>query len=114
MKIPEYLGRVDIGLLPLIQDTQFNKAKSPTKLFEYMAMRKPIVSSDIGEASRIIQDGYNGLLAKDKKEFIIKMEELIRDNNLRQKLGRNARRTVDKDYSLAVLGKRLFEILREV
>jgi len=54
------------GLLPLIQDTKFNKSKSPTKLFEYMAMAKATVSSDIGESSYVIKDGDNGFLAKNK------------------------------------------------
>ena len=69
-EIPGYLSNIDVGLLPLIQDTKFNRAKSPTKLFEYMAMAKPTVSSDIGEAGRIIQNGVNGFLAKTKEVFM--------------------------------------------
>jgi glycosyltransferase involved in cell wall biosynthesis len=110
-KIPEYLQHIDIGLLPLTQDTKFNRAKSPTKLFEYMAMAKPTVSSYIGEASHIIHNGENGFLAKTKEEFIEKMQRLIEDSDMRRSMGEKARLTVEESYSLKFLGKRLYEIL---
>lgn len=113
-KIPDYLSKIDIGLLPLIQDSRFNKAKSPTKLFEYMAMAKPTVSSYIGEAAEIIQDTENGFLAKTKDGFVKKMQRLIDDSELRQRMGERARATVENHYSLKVLGKRLYEIIKQI
>lgn len=113
-QVPAYLSGIDIGLLPLIQNTKFNLAKSPTKLFEYMAMAKATVSSKIGEAGQVIQDGLNGFLAQDKEEFIAKMDKLIFDPALRIQLGIQARRNVEEKYSLAVLGKQLYEIIRTV
>jgi glycosyltransferase involved in cell wall biosynthesis len=113
-KMTFYLDSIDIGLLPLIQNTKFNRAKSPTKLFEYMAMAKPTVSSHIGEAPYLIKDGDNGFLAKTKEEFIDKMQKLIEDPALRERMGKNARQTVEENYSLKVLGKRLYEILNQI
>lgn len=113
-QIPDYLSKIDIGLLPLIQDTKFNKAKSPTKLFEYMAMAKPTVSSDIGEPKHIIKDGNSGFLAQTKKEFIEKMQRLIEDSELRRSMGEEARKTVVDNYSLQVLGNRLYSILNQI
>lgn len=106
-KIPTYLSSIDIGLLPLIQDTNFNKAKSPTKLFEYMAMTKPTVSSNIGEAKEIIVDGKTGFLANSESSFIAKMQELIVNRSLRDQIGSEARKTVMNQYSLVGLGKQL-------
>lgn len=113
-RIPAYLSKIDIGLLPLIQNTKFNLAKSPTKLFEYMAMAKPTVSSNIGEAGRVIHDAINGFLAKDKEEFMVKMDKLITDPVLRVQMGILARRSVEENYSLSVLGRQLYEIIRTV
>ena len=113
-EIPDYLSGIDIGLLPLIQDTKFNRAKSPTKLFEYMAMAKPAISSNIGEAAHIIKDGENGFIAKTKEEFTEKMQKLIEDADMRRGMGEKARQSVKDNYSLDVLGKRLYEILKTI
>lgn len=113
-EIPDYLSNIDIGLLPLIQDTKFNKSKSPTKLFEYMAMAKPTVSSNIGEAAHVIRDGNNGFLAGSKEEFMEKMEILINDPVLCKYIGNNARSAIQEKYSLNILGKRLYDILGKI
>jgi glycosyltransferase involved in cell wall biosynthesis len=111
-KIPQYLATIHIGLLPVVSDSKFNKAKSSTKLFEYMAMAKPTVSSGIGEANEIIQDGVNGLLAMTKVEFAKKMQVLIKDPLLRTRLGDSARQSIEMKYSLKVLGRQLYDILK--
>ncbi len=112
--IPEYLAGVDVGLLPLIQDTKFNKAKSPTKLFEYMGMAKPTIASDIGEAGNILRDQQTGFLAKDKKEFVSAMCRLAEDPQRRAEMGDRAREDAERYYSLEILGKRLADILRGI
>ena len=112
--MPEYLATVHIGLFPVFASKKFNRAKSPTKLFEYMAMAKPTVSSDIGETAYIIQDGENGFLASTKEEFIKRMQKLIEDSHLRKQMGEKARQTIEKKYSLQVLGKQLYHILKAI
>ena len=114
--IPEYLSKIDVGLLPLIQDSKFNQAKSPTKLFEYMSMAKPTISSDIGEARNIIRHGQTGFLAKDQDEFVSCMSELAQRPQLRQEMGSFARQEILQNYSLAVLGKNLYHhfVLRDM
>jgi len=110
-QMPAYLSGVDIGLLPLIQNSKFNLAKSPTKLFEYMAMAKPVIASNIGEARNIISNGEDGFLANTSEEFIIMMEQLIKNAALRGTIGLNALNAVERNYSLDLLGKQLFEIV---
>ncbi len=110
-QIPAYLNKIDIGVMPLIQETKFNKAKSPTRLFEYMAMEKPVLASSIGEAREIINDGENGLLAKTKDDFIIKMKALIENASLRKSLGKCARKSILRGYTLEqIAGKLIKEI----
>lgn len=111
-KIPEYLAATDVGLLPLVQDTQFNKAKSPTKLFEYMSMAKATISSARGEAAHIICDGENGFLAKDAEAFRSRMELLVKSPKLRQDMGRKGRETIEAKYSLKVLGRQFAAMLQ--
>ena len=99
--------------MPVARDTKFNRAKSPTKLFEYMSMSKPVVASRVGETALIINDGYNGFLAGSKEQFIDKMQELIEKEGLRRQLGERAREAVVEEYSQEILGSRLYSMLME-
>jgi len=114
-KMPEFLSSVDIGLLPLIQEKNiWINSKSPTKLFEFMAMEIPTISSRVGEVRYVIEDGIDGFLASNREEFISKMEILIKDKSLRKEMGIKARKKVEQTYCLNVLGKKLFDILKEL
>ena len=114
-KIPDFLSSVDVGLLPLIQQENiWVNSKSPTKLFEYMAMEIPTVSSRIGEIKYVIEDGADGFLASNKEEFISKMETLAGNQSFRKEMGIKAREKIERKYCLTVLGKEIFNILKEL
>ncbi len=110
-QMPEYLKSISVGLFPIARDNKFNKSKSPTKLFEYMAMAKPTISNAIGEVRYIIKDGENGFLADTKSKFIECMHNLLKNHNLSKIIGLRAREDIENNYSLNVLGKRLFDSL---
>jgi glycosyltransferase involved in cell wall biosynthesis len=110
----EYLNGIDIGLVPVAEDTKFNRAKSPTKLFEYMSMGKATIASSIGEAAHVIDDGVNGLLAGSQESFTQHMRLLIEDRSLRERLGKNARKSAEEKYSLNALGAAFHAILKEM
>jgi glycosyltransferase involved in cell wall biosynthesis len=109
--VPGYLDSVDVGLFILSKDTKYNRSKSPTKLFEYMAKGLAVISTGIGESGSIISDGHDGLLIHSQQELIAKLALLANDRQLIRKLGKNAALLAAKNYSLAVLGKRLAEII---
>jgi len=112
--VPGYLQTIHIGMFPVVSDNKFNRAKSPTKLFEYMAMAKPVVASAIGEANNIIEDGVNGFLAKTKDEFVKKIQLLVENRVLRRRIGEKARETAEKKYSLKVLGRDLYNLVKAI
>ena len=113
-KVADYLENIDIGVMPLIQQTKFNLAKSPTRIFEYMSMAKPVLCSKLGEAVNIICDGENGFLAQGKTEFTAKLKELIRYRQLRDSLGQNARRTIESKYSLKKVTALIAEQIKKI
>ena len=113
-EMPGVLRQADIGLLPVVEETMWASAKSPTKLFEYMASGLAVVASHVGEAGKIIEDGRDGLLADTEEEFVDQMIRVGRDAVLRKALGENARLTAEREYSLPVLGTRLAAFLRDI
>lgn len=105
------LSRFDIAVLPA-EDKPWNQ-KLMTKLIDYMAAGLPVVASPVGENRSAIIDGESGYLAESETDWIEKLDRLLKDENLRRKLGKSARETVEARYSLSVNGNRLATILRD-
>jgi glycosyltransferase involved in cell wall biosynthesis len=112
-QVPGYLDTIDIGLLPVARETKFNLAKSPTKLFEYMAMGKPAVATSVGEASCVLAGENAGFLASSSDEFVDKMETLAKDPVLRSGMGKLGRTIVEEEYSLGKMASRFYDALTE-
>lgn len=103
----------DIGIMPLI-DEPFANGKCGFKLIQYMGCGVPAVGSALGANRDIIVDGVNGFLAASGLEFAFKLLTLLQDRQLRERLGREGRRTVEGAYSLQVNTERLKTVLARV
>jgi glycosyltransferase involved in cell wall biosynthesis len=113
--MPDYLRSCDILVSP--QKVSFGKVfhGSPTKLFEYMAAGRPLITSNIGQMKEIIQDAQNGLLFKsgDSTDLAAKIKLLAENPSLRTSLAANARKEALAKHSwdnnveriLSALGK---------
>lgn len=107
------LQSFDIGIMPLTND-DWSRGKCAFKIIEYMAVGIPVVASRVGMNSEVIQDGVNGFLADGDSEWLEKLSLLIRDRELRRKIGSAGRRTVEERYSVKVNFPKLLEILKKV
>jgi len=104
-----WLSTFDIGIMPLIAD-EWTKGKAGYKLLQYMSMGIPSVASPVGFNKELIKDGVNGFLANTNEEWVKKLSMLIESEELRKKIGRNARNTVEERYSLKKATERLIKI----
>lgn len=95
----EDLSQIDIGIMPLPND-EWAKGKCGFKGLQYMALEISTVMSPVGVNTEIIEDGKNGFLASDKKEWLTKLSALIESGELRETLGKNGRKTVIEKYSI--------------
>ncbi|WP_299524542.1 glycosyltransferase [uncultured Methanobrevibacter sp.] len=89
----------DIALVPL-ENSKFNLGKSELKYIELSVLGIPGVYSDMPVYNSVIKNGVNGLLAKDETQWILNIEKLISDVNLRQFICKNALDDVLENYSL--------------
>lgn len=74
----------------------------PNLILEGMALKKAVISTDIGGSKEIIEDGVNGLLLKygDKKAFVDKILYLYKNPEVRKKMGEEGYEIVKKRFNL--------------
>lgn len=91
---PAHVAAMDIAVAPYPRLPDFHF--SPLKLFEYMAVGKPVVASRYPDISTVLEHGRNGLLVEpgNVDEVTSAILELIRDRDLAARLGSEARRSV--------------------
>ena len=68
-----------------------------------MSLGIPSISSNFGTAQYIVKDGLNGFLVDTKSEWIDRIATLVRDKDLRKKMGIEARRHIELNYSTEVI-----------
>ncbi len=104
-EVPAHLALCDAVAVPYAsEDVYF----SPLKLVEAMAASRPVVASATGPVKRVVTDGRDGLLVPpgDRTAFCAALERLAFEPALRGRLGAEARRTVERDYTWdAVIGR---------
>jgi len=95
-KYPGMLAEMnlDIGLAPAM-DNNFHRSKSNLRYLE-MAITESAVVASPTECYRDIV----GLHATEKHEWFEQIEKLILDEKLRKKLGKDARKDVEKNFSM--------------
>lgn len=110
-EIPEYLSACDVLLTPCVNNENLPFFNSPVKLFEYMAMEKPIVATEVGQQTDIFQDGYNALTCEERqpKQLAEKMIELYKNRELRRKISEGARKDAIEKYDWKVNAEIIIE-----
>ena len=87
-----YLQAMDVYVLPSLTET------SSLSTLEAMSTGLPVISTPVGAISDYIYNENNGLLfdVRDADTLVRLIVKLYGDKNLREKLGRNARKTASK------------------
>jgi len=113
--MPKYLSAFDIVCSPKIDCTE-NRAANPIKIYEYMSMALPTVVSAVGEISNIIENGYDGFLAKpgDVNDLERTLEHVIQNLDSLQEVGKKARQKIIKNYTQQVLLEKIRQALKEL
>lgn len=93
------IEKFDVGIMPL-EDTLWERGKCAFKLLQVMAAGKPVVGSKVGANCDVIQHGVNGFLAATMDEWTKAIRTFRDDSLLRNQMGAEARRTVERSYSL--------------
>ena len=113
--MPKYLSAFDIACSPKI-DCDENRAASPIKIYEYMAMGLPMVVSAVGQPVSVIENGVDGFLVNpgDEKDLERTLEHNIQNPHLAQEFGQKAREKVIGSFTQQALSKKIEEALRRL
>jgi glycosyltransferase involved in cell wall biosynthesis len=103
--VREYLQRLKVFVSPIRLGKGFRG-----KLLEAMSMGIPVLSTRLGAEGLAARERENIMLAETPDEFVQKTLELLRDEQLRHKIGSNGRLLVTEKFSW----QKGVEILEEV
>jgi glycosyltransferase involved in cell wall biosynthesis/phosphohistidine phosphatase SixA len=107
--MPLKYAAADIVCMPSIDET-FGMV-----FVEAQAMGKPIVATKSGGALEIIENEKSGLLIEPKnyEELAICLERLINNKDLREKLGKEGKKNIEKKFTVKKLIGEMEKIYRE-
>jgi glycosyltransferase involved in cell wall biosynthesis len=100
----------DLFVCPSLQDN------FPNTVLESMACGTPVVGFDAGGIPDMVRSGMDGLLAPvaDGDALTAAIQQLLKDDHLRQRMGQSARLRVEQEFTLALQAKRYTELYRSI
>jgi len=105
------IHQFDVGIMPL-PDNEWTRGKCGYKLIQYMACGVPVVASDVGVNSEIVDHGRNGYLAATTSDWENYIGRLREDPDLRTRMGANGRTKVMERYALQVTAPQLSRFIK--
>ena len=97
--IESLINVFDIGVLSTYTEGISNS------LMEYMALKKPVVTTLCKGTSELVENNKSGFLVQQKNPVMMKncLETLINDPNLRQEMGEYGRNIIEKKFHFKLM-----------
>ncbi|MFX0196557.1 MAG: glycosyltransferase family 4 protein [Candidatus Hodarchaeota archaeon] len=111
-RVPEYLACSDLVVIPQ-NNVPSNFAQVPAKLFDAMAMAKPIVSTRISDMPEILEDCGFIVDPDNPRDLAEKIDYILTNPVEAKEIGEKARERCIREYSLEVVGQRLISYIQK-
>ena len=108
-KIPEYIAIADICLNPFVINTLTDRV-IPTKILEYLACGKPVLSTPLKGTVELLPNENYGIVYSQLDDFISSIEKLLQNKAHLDKLGENGFSYVKKNHYWDSLADQLIKI----
>ena len=102
----------DIALLPL-RDNEFNRSKSDLKFIECAGNGAVVLASPV-VYSKTIEEGRTGFIYRDDREFVTKLNLLVKNKNLRRMVAESAYAYVKRERLMSQHYQERLEWYREL
>jgi len=108
------LRKIDIGLMPLI-NSPWTKGKCGFKLIQYGTISIPSLASDVGVNKDVVLNEETGyIINEENPQWKEKLIHLIQNQDLRENMGRQARKHIENVYSVKENYPKLKTILTNI
>jgi sugar transferase (PEP-CTERM/EpsH1 system associated) len=108
--VPRLLGAMNVFALPSLSEGM------PLTILEAMAARLPVVATNVGALPEMVEEGATGFLVRPQQDEAM-AERLMRfyaDQELAKGFGAEARRKVEREFSLDMMLRRYAELYASV
>ena len=115
-ELPQMYAEADVVVVPSVQDRSGDRDGLPNVVLEAMASGRAVVASDVGGIASAITNEENGLLVPPGDPVALgdALRRLSQSKSLREHLGRNGRRRVERDYEVGRCSERFHQLLTSV
>lgn len=110
-KIPDYLVLADICINPFEINFVTNRIL-PTKILEYLACKKPVMSTPLEGTKEIMPDEKFGIKYSNSNEFVKNLGILLNDQKELEQLASNGYEYLIKNHDWDILVNKLLEIFK--
>ena len=111
--IPDYLSISDLCIQPFEKNLTTNRI-IPSKILEYFACGKPVLSTPLDGTKEILPDENYGIVYAESDEFVNVISKLILDKLYLQRLGRNGHKYVIENHDWSILSVELIKKLDSI
>ena len=111
--MPVIISAVDVAIIPLKRLALF-KGAIPSKIFENLAMKKPILLGVEGEAKELfIDQGHCGLSfePENSKDLVQKIQQLYTNRDLIKEYGENGLRYTTENFNIDAIALKFWNVL---
>jgi len=110
----DYIRKADLCVCTIDSRIRDYNFAQPVKVLEYLAMGKPVVTTNLEGIRGIITHGYNGLLYEpgNVDSFVSAVLEVASNHLLRKKLSVNAKKSVSR-FDWEFLNSRVMKAIKD-
>ena len=105
-EIPKYISLADICINPFEINYLTNRIL-PTKIIEYFACGKPVLSTPLSGTKELLPDEKFGIIYSNSDNFVMTLSTLLLDKNKLKQLGEQAFEYVQKTHDWKILSTQL-------
>ncbi|MBN1539320.1 MAG: glycosyltransferase, partial [Candidatus Thermoplasmatota archaeon] len=113
--ILEELKKADVFVLPSVVVKNGDRDILPNSLKEAMAMKVPVITTDISGIGELVEDGRTGLLIRpgSPMDIVEAVQKVISDPEMMNGMVEEGRKKIERDFNIEVEAKKLNAVFHE-